>query len=203
MRAALLLFLLVAFTSNSLVSASPTPAMGPRAPTREQRHPLSRSRRSAVAVRGGQVHKPRELAKRYLTQTDRRVLRIAIDTAVATTFGILETYTTQFSYLYNSNTGIIHHAYDDRNGQTMSWPAPLIVNELPNGVDIAIPAMFTAIAGPASRLLATFAWGAKLRTDSNIVVGMALMQLEIVTAQGIMLLAPGTYSWTFNQGLPP
>ena len=204
MHAALFLLLLVACTSNILASASPTPVIEPRALTEEQLHPLSGSGRSAAAVRGRQVHQPRELTKRYITQTDHRVLRIAIDTALAAALGIAETYVMQFQYRYDSSVNAIQHAYENSNGVTMNWPAPLIVNDFDNGVDVAIPAMITAIAGTGSRLLATFAWGARLRTDVNIVVGMALMQLEIVTLQGINLIAPGMYSWTFNEGsLPP
>ena len=202
MHAALLL-LLVACTSNLFASASPTPDMKPRTPTREQLHSLSGSGHSVVAVRGGQAHQPRELAKRYITQTDRRVLRIAIDAAVAAAWQIATTYVIDFDYYYNSATRSIENSYNGDNGRTMELPGPQVVNQFVNGVDIAIPAFVGFAAGPAARLVARFAWGARLRTDSNVVAGMALMELEVVTLQGIHRIAPGLYSWTFNQGLPP
>ena len=80
----------------------------------------------------------------------------------------------------------------------MTLPAPLIINQFTNGCDIAIPAMIGAIVGAGSRLL-TIAWGANMRTDVNAVVRLALMELEIVTLQGINRIAPGMYSWIFNQ----
>ena len=203
MHAALLLLLLVAYISNLFASASPTPVMGPWAPTGEQLHPLSGSGRSAVAVQGGQTHQPRELAKRYITQIDRRVIRIAIDTAVAAALGIAGTYTMGFEYRFDSEIRVIQNAYDNRNGVTMSLPTPLIVNQFDNGCDIAIPAMIGFIAGTGTRLLATIAWGARMRTDAHVVAGMALLEVDIVTLQGIHRIAPVFYSWTFNQGLPP
>ena len=202
MHAALLLFL-VACTSNLFASASPTPEMEPRTPTGEQLHSLSGSGHSVVAVRGGQAHQPRELAKRYITQTDRRVLRIAIDAAVAAAWEIATTYVMDFEYYFDSETRIIEHTYNARNGRTMELPGPQVVQQFANGIDVAIPAMAGFVAGAGARLLATFAWGARLRTDSNVVAGMALMELEVVTLQGIHRIAPGLYSWSFYQGLPP
>ena len=197
MHTALLLLILVAFTSNLFASASPTPVMEPRAPTGEQLHSLSGSGHSVVAVRGSQAHQPRELAKRYLTQFDRRAMTIAIDAAVAAALGIAGTYTMGFEYRFDSEIRVIQNAYDNRNGVTMSLPTPLIVNQFDNGCDIAIPAMIGFIAGTGTRLLATIAWGARMRTDSSVVVGMALMELEVVTLQGIHRIAPVFYSWTF------
>ena len=199
MHTALLLLFLVAFTSNLLASASPTPP-GLRL---EQLHSLSGSGHSVVAIRGGQAHQPRELAKRYITQTDRRVMRIAINTALAASLEIAATYAMQFEYHFESEGRIIHNAYDTSNGVTMTLADSLIVNQFNNGVDIAIPAMVSFISSAGTRLLAILAWGARMRTDSHVVVGIALMELEIVTLQGIHRLGPGLYSWTFNQGLPP
>ena len=178
--------------------------MEPRAPTGEQLHSLSGSGHSVVAVRGSQAHQPRELAKRYLTQFDRRAMTIAIDAAVAAALGIAGTYTMRFEYRFDSDRHVVQNFFDSSNGATMTFAASVIAEEYDNGVDIAIPAMVGFVASAGARLLATFAWGARLRTDVSVVAGMALVELEIVTLQGINRIAPGVYSWTFDQGsLPP
>ena len=197
MQAAILLLVACAF--NFLVWASPTAVMEPAVAEGVKQYPPEESHHSLETTWVGHVHQPRELGKRWITESDRRVLVINIGATVARSLGIANTYNFVFQYHYDGGINQIVYDYDHtRFG--MSWPQPLLVGLFDNGCDIAIPAIVTAAASGVDTLLCTFIWGARLRTDWVTTVGMGLFELSVISGAGVHLrIAPFMYSWQFNQ----
>ena len=197
------ILLLVACASNCLVWASPAAVMEPRAPVGSQQHPREESHHSLETVRVGHDHPPHELSKRWITATERRILRIGIGPVWAATLQIAATYTFPFQYYFDSDLNTI--VYTQGNTQfTMNWPPSLVVGLFPTGRDLVVPAIITAAASPVSSIVCTLIWGTRMRTDWNLLLGMGLFELTVVSAAGNMVrLGPEMYSWRFDPGLPP
>ena len=191
MQAAILL--LVACACNFLVWASPTAVIERAAPAGVPQYPREEPHHLLETSRVGHTRQPRDLGKRWITQSDRRSLVIAISQAVATSLGIANTYNFVFEYHYDSGLNQIVYEYT-QNQFLMRWPLPLVVQTFDNGVDITIPAIVTAAASAADSLLCTFIWGARMRTDWFQIVGMGLFELSIISGAGHLRLDPSLYS---------
>ena len=200
MHAAILL--LVACACNFLACASPSAVMEPTAPAGVQKYHRGESHHSLEATWANHVHQPRELAKRWRTLPDRRVLVIAIAQAVARSMGIADTYSFIFEYYFDSELNRLLFNYD-HSQFLMRLPAPVVVASFDNGRNVAIPAIVTSVASSVHALLCTVIWGARMRTDSNSVMGIGLFELSVVTSGGDNVrLDPFMYSWRF-EALPP
>ena len=195
MRAAILL--LVACASSFLVWASPTAVMEPEAQVGSQQDPWEESHHLVETAWVGHDHPPHELAKRWITLADRRVLTIILAETVATSLEIAREYTFPFQYHYDSESNQVVYDYDQtRFG--MRWPSALVVGATNIGRDLAVPAIIHAAASAVDFLLCTLVWGAKLRTDSNTIVGIGLFELNVVTAGGALVrLDPWMYTYRF------
>ena len=191
------ILLLVAYASNFLVWASPTAVIEPTTQAGVQHYPREEFNHPSEAAWAGQGHQPRDLGKRWLTQTDRRVLAITISEAVAATLGIANTYSFVFQYHFDGGLNRVVYDYDS-NRFLMSWPQPLVVGSFDNGRDLAVPAIVTAAANVADALLCTLVWGVRLRTDWVSVVGMGLFELSVVVGGVHLRLNPAWYSWQFS-----
>ena len=201
MRAAILL--LVACASNFLVWASPTAVMEPKAQERSQKHPWKESLLSLETAWAGDNHPPHGLSKRWTTLPDRRILVITIAQAVASSLQIATTYTIPFQYYYDSGINQVVYDYDHNAQFTMSWPAPLVVGQPPNGRDLAVPAIIVATASSVCSIVCTLIWGVKMRSDWNLVIGMGLFELGLITQAGhTVRIDPFMYSWRFD-AVPP
>ena len=138
------------------------------------------------------------MGKRWLTLPDRRVLAIVISEAVARSWGIASQYSFAFQYQYDSELNQLVFDYD-HNQFGMTWRPPLVVGAPQDGRDLAVPAIFTGIASGVDTLICTIIWGAKLRRTSNLVVGMGLFELSVVTAAGFNVrIDPSVFSWRFD-----
>ena len=196
MRAAILL--LVACASNFLVWASPTALMEPRAQLGSQKHPREESLHLLETSWAGDGHPPHGLSKRWITATDRRILVITISEAVARSLQIAASYTFPFQYHYDSELNQIVYDYDSSQF-LMRWPAAMVVGQPPNGRDLAVPAIVVAATG-ASSIICTLVWGARMRADWTLVIGMGLFELGHITQAGhTVRIDPFMYSWRFDQ----
>ena len=201
MRAAVLL--LVACASNFLVSASPTPVLDRPAPAGVRLDPRGEPHHSPEAVGVDQHHQPRELAKRFITSTDRRMLVITINAAVATAMGLANTYSFGFDYHFDFAQNRLNFNHDRMFSMRTDRP-PIKANVYSNGCDLAIP--LTVVGGAAPVMVVrNFVWGALLRADWTAVVGMGRMVVSAVTSRGTRWLQPDQFQWSFDQlpALPP
>jgi len=195
--------LLVACLSNFLVWASPTPATELGVQAGSQQDPWEESHHLLETSWVGHGHPPHGLAKRWITLPDRRVLTITISQAVATALGIANTYRFAFQYHYDSQLNEVVYDYD-HNQFGMRWPSALVVGASGAGRDLAVPAIVHAAASAVDSLVCTLIWGAKLRTDSNMLVGIGLFELNLATAAGAILrFDPWMYTYQFMRAPPP
>ena len=172
--------------------------MEPAAPAGVQQYPRKEFHQSLQTTWVGHVHQPRELGKRWRTLVDRRVMVVTLTETMARVWGITRTYSFGFEYYFDSDLNQIVFDYD-HNLFTMRWPPSLVVETFDTGRDVAVPAIVTAAASAANSLVCTFIWGARMRRDWNVITGMGLFELTLVTAAGsILRLDPLVYSWRFE-----
>lgn len=143
---------------------------------------------------------PRELAKRFTTQTDRRLLDIGINGDVAQRLSIPNSFPIRFEYYYDSVQGQIRLTTDPVGQNDFSMDIGTITkfNVYSYGSDIMIPATARFLLDADRTMICTFVWVVKMRLTYNVILGMANLDLYLnTTKNGQTAITSGEFSWTF------
>ena len=186
--------LLAACASNFLVLASPALDLEPRALARDP----GSEYRLPKDIMG--VHQPRELAKRVVTMTDRRLLNVGINQDVATKLSIPSSFPYRFEYYYDSVRDRVHYDIDVVGQATFTLDIGPVVSfgAYPDGKDFILPAVAKSVLDADRTLIVTFVWGVRMRVDSIKIAGMVEIDLLLNTTKGQTEIKAGEYSWTFE-----
>lgn len=144
----------------------------------------------------------RELAKRFTTYMDRRLLDIGINDDVAKRLSIPNSFPIRFEYHYDSVQDQISLTTDPVGQRDFSMDIETITkfNVYSDGSDIMIPATVKFPLDADRTMIFTFVWVVKMRLTYNVILGMANLDLYLnTTNNGQTAVKSGEYSWTFNE----
>ena len=146
-------------------------------------------------------NQPRELAKRYNTKTDRRLLNIGINKDVSDRLAIPTSFPIRFEYYYDSFQNKVLHTIDvvGQANFLMDIGETVKFNDLGNGRDIMIPAVAKSVIDADRTMVVNFVWVVRMRIEDNFMVGMANIDLYINATKGQTEIKPAEFSWTFDE----